>query len=319
MKKWIVRIASAVVVLVILVGVVGYLFLNSAARAAVEQGVGYATQVRTSVGGVRIGLLGGTFNMGKLELGNPTGFEADFFMRLDDTDASLRIGSLTTPTVELPTVTLSGIDLTIERKDGAENYKTILANLQRLAAKDEVDVEKEGGRQLLIRELRLENIQVTLKGYPGMNNRTLKLGDIHLADVGTGDHKVRTSQLMGIVIREIFSQMLQNPDLLPGMLVAGIGEGLQGLGQLGQVGVEVVGQVAEVASQVVGEVVDGVGQAAEGAVDAAGKAAEEAGRAVEGAVEGVGDAARGITEGLGGILGGGRRSQEPQQEPKGED
>ncbi|MCC5829190.1 MAG: hypothetical protein JJU36_07055 [Phycisphaeraceae bacterium] len=283
--KWVLRIGGAVVVVAIIGVVAGIFFINSLARAGIQQGVGYATDVQTNIGGVRLGIFGGTLSINEMQLGNPQGFDSERFLALRETDGSLKIGSLTGKTVEIPHLYLIGLDLTLERKDARENYKTILESLQRLSKKEEAEPDKEG-KQLIIRDLQIKDIHVTLRGYPGMDGKRLQLGDIVLTDVGTGEHAVRTSQLAGIVIREVFRQMLQNPDMLPGALAAGLGEGLQGLSDFGAEGARFIGDMTEAGMGAVGDAADRARRAVDDAADEAGRAVEDAGDRIRGLIPG---------------------------------
>lgn len=305
--KWIIRIVAVVVLLVIVAVVAVVVTVDSLAKSGIERSATLATGVQTNVEGVRIGLLGGTFNMTGLRLANPQtpAFDTPEFITLENTDASVTLASLRKDVIEIPKVHLDGLHLTIERKDDQENYKVILENLQQLA-KDE---PRDDGKKYVARELLVTNVQLTLAGYPGMN-KTLNLADIHMTDVGSGGNPVTRSQITGLVIREVFRQIMQNPDLLPGMLVAGLGEGLQGLGGLGEVGVQFVGDITDQAGRVVGEVTGAVGDIIGGVGGAVG---EGAGGAVQDAAEGVGDAVRGLGEGLGGLLGGQKKEEEKDE------
>lgn len=254
MNKWLKRSLYGAGGLLLLM-LIGYFSLNWIAGYAVESSAGSATGVEANVGGIDVSPFRGTFAMNRLTLDNPESqpFDSDRFMLLERTDAFFSLTSFLQSKVEIPEVRLQGLDINIERKNGVENYQLILDHLGKVSSG-----EQEGGQQYIISNLIVEDITVTFAGYPGMN-RELHLGNIHMTDVGSGEGGVSRRQVIGILIREVFRQMLRNPEMLPGMFHEGVLEGMKKLGGLGKVGVTFLGNITDGAGNVIMELGGAVG------------------------------------------------------------
>lgn len=270
---------AGIFVLLVVAATVLVLSVNSIARYGIERGAGYATGTEVVVENVKVGLLSGTFSMSGPNVSNPKdgGFDSDYFVRLATFNTSLSLGSLRKEMIEIPALHLNGLELTLERKDGAENYKVILENLQRLASEVEREPD-EDAKKFVIRDLAIRDIRVHLMGYPG-GSRTITLADIHMSDAGTGGEPVTTAHLTGMVIREVLHQVMLNPNLIPSDLTEGLGDSLHGLEKLGDVGVKFRGKVKDEAGRVIGEIPEKIEESISGAIrDLFGADKEEADR-----------------------------------------
>ena len=68
-----------------------------------------------------VGVRSGTLEIDGLKVSNPPGYQASHFLRLDEGALAVGLGSLTKETIEVPSVTLSGVDLILEKKGAAAN------------------------------------------------------------------------------------------------------------------------------------------------------------------------------------------------------
>jgi len=294
--KWIKRFVVLLVLIVVVVGAVGYVAIDKIVKTGVEQGGTYAMGVQTKLDGIHLGLMSGNLSMNGLSVANPQGFKSEHFLSLGDGSVEVTLGSLMGDTVEIPKLTLSDIDMALEKDNGKANYEVILENLAKLSGGEDQPTDDAEGKKFVVKELLITNVNVRAEVIGGVAV-PIYIPEIRLTDIGSDSDKgVLLKDLAGIVVTAIMSTVVQQAgDILPG----GIGEGLQGglaaVGDLGDFGMEVVGDVSAKAQEMVGqaaEQLDGVSEKAQ-------EAGKEAGEAVDK-----------ITEGLGGLFGGDKKKQD---------
>ena len=219
------------------------------------------------------------FKMNGLIVANPEGFESDHFLQLGEGYVDVSIGSLRQDTVELPLLTLTTINMTLEKKGGQSNYKVILDNLKRLESGEGED-KKMAGKKFNIQEVVISdiNVEVDLFDAGGDLNRVrVPIEEIRLTNVGTAG--ADTSELTDVIIKAIMAAVMANAADLPAELVNDLGGQLKGLESLADMGID---QSFDFGAQM---------------EDAAGKAVEDA-------TKGLGEEADKAVKGLGGLLGG---------------
>ena len=293
MKKKLLTIVIAVVAVLIVAGLIAAMMIDSLVRKGIEAGSTYATGVNTTLTGADVGITSGELKMTGLSLANPKGYPGDHFLKLDRGYVAVGLGSLMSDKIEVPKLELKGVDLVVQRENGKNNFDVILDNLKQLSSGEKQP--KEGGKTYVIRELLVQDIKVTISGF-GVGAQTVTLPQIKLTDVGSGGNGMQLSKVVGIVIREMLASLLKDPSKLPGVLADQLGSGLQGLGDLGQVGVEMIGNVGQEVGKQLGNVSGAAGEAA-------GKLKDEAGKKVD---EGL--------KGIGGMFGGDKKKDEDKKQ-----
>ena len=137
MKK-LIKLVAVLLVLLVLATIAVALYIDTIAKTAIERGATYALGVKTTLGSADVGLLSGTFSMGDLTVANPAGFKSPYFTHLGEGDVKVALKTLRQETVELPTLTLTNLDIHLEKKEGEANYDVILENLSRFESGDEL-------------------------------------------------------------------------------------------------------------------------------------------------------------------------------------
>jgi hypothetical protein len=300
--KKLMLVLIGVPVLLIIVAVVGLvLFIDSAAKTGIEKGATYAMGVNTTLDSASIGLFSGKFGLSGLKVANPAGYKDERFLSLGDGRVAVSLGSLTKDTIEVPTFALDTITVNLEKKDGKANYQVILDNLAKLSKGDPSSAppEQGGGKKLIINELTIRNVTVKadLLGAPGAVGAvvnqpiTIPISEIKLTNVGKDTGRgvagsgVTVSQLSSIIVQAVLAAAVENGgNLLPGDIAGELKGALGNLGDLKNVGVQVVGKAGEAAQQ--------IGKQLEGAANEAQKKLEKAG-------EELGDKLKGILPGKG--------------------
>jgi uncharacterized protein involved in outer membrane biogenesis len=299
LRKLIIGLVGGVVLLVVILVVVVVLFLDSIARHGVEAAGSYALGVPTTLRSLSIGLLSGTVKMQEFKVANAPGFATDHFLTLGDGRVTVSLTSLPGDTIKVPEITLSNIDIALEKKDGKSNYEAILANLQKLSGppSSQPPPPKEGTqKKLIIHELTIKNANVhaDLLGAPGVigaaGHVDVPIAEIRLTDIGqTGTgvagSGVTVGELSGLVVQAVLSAALAKGGL-PADFTGDLGAQLGKLGDLaGGAGKDVAKQASAAAEQIAkqaGAVGDQVGKEV-------GKQAEKLGDQLKGIIPGAGD------------------------------
>lgn len=274
--KLVLKSLVVIVFLVVLLGVGFVVYVDTLAKDAIENGATQALGVETTLGKADVGILGGTFSMGSLNVANPEGYDADSFLTLGDGSMAVSFASLRQDVVELPTLNLNDIEMSLQRKGGKANYDVILDNLE--AYEKQGEPSKGEAKRFIIRTLTIRNINVHVDLLPEAGEMTkvdIPVEEITLTDVGSDTSKgMLLSELSGVILKTIMTVVVnKGGDLLPadllndlesqlgdleGLADIGIGvlvgdEGLiKGAGQIG----EDVGKELERTGKEIGEKVD---------------------------------------------------------------
>jgi len=188
MKKVLVRLVLAVIVIVIVVAVVGYLWLDSIAKAAVEHGGTYAMGVDTTVAKVSMHPFGGQMQMHGLKVANPEGFNGPHLMETGTFDVELVPGSLLGDTVVIKKFELDGLDLYIDQQMPKSNISVIMDNLKKLGGDEPEEKEVSEGTKFKVDVITIRNVVAHVKVLVGPEV-TNKIPEIPLKNV-TGDNAV---------------------------------------------------------------------------------------------------------------------------------
>ena len=245
-----------VLLLVIVVG--GGLFaavwaIDSLAKKGIESGATYALGVPTTLGSAKVGIMGGTFAMSGLNVGNPQGFSAPHFLSLGEGAVAVSFSSLNKPTVELPTLTLSDLRVNIERRDGDANYKVILANLDKLKSGSTPSKPAKDERRFIIKELSIKNVNVKLDllgGPAALGQLTtinvpideIKLQNVGKTGTGVSGTGVTMSELASIIVQAVLGAAAdKGGGLIPADLLSDLQGRLAGLDGVKDMGLKVLG------------------------------------------------------------------------------
>lgn len=282
-KTWGIRLGIGGLLLLLMLGIGLYLSMNLLVEQAIVREGTRAAGVDVKLNDADVQLNGsGTLTGFRVMNPDKPAFDSKWLMNLNQVRTNVRIGSVFDRVVKIPTVRLDGLQITIERKNDRENYLVVLNKIRKKL--EEAGERDDSGWKFRIQNLKITGIEVTFSGFPGMN-RTLKLADIHMENVGSEENPLTLTRMTALLFKTVFSQLLTNPEMIPGSVVAGLNEGLRGLEDLGGVTVKFVGNVTDEAGNVVSEI-----------GGAAGTAVDEVGGAIEGLFGGGEKESEGETE-----------------------
>ena len=284
------KVLLGLVVVLVVAVVCVFFFINSIVKTGIEAGGKYALGVPTTVNSVSVGL--GSFGMNGLNVANPTGFNSPHFLELGDANVAVTLPSLMQDTIQVPTFSLDNLDVNLEKKNGATNYKVILDNLSKLKgdskATQSQSADQGGGKKLVISDVSLKNIKVhvNLLGDGGtvsdITKVNINLDEIKLQNVGKTDKGmtgVTVSQLSSIIVQAVLSAVAdKGGGILPADLLGDLGGQLSAIGDIKDLGLNVVGKVGSTVENAGKQVIDG---AAKGVGDAADKLQKDVGKGLK--------------------------------------
>ena len=234
--KWLLRIGLLVVLLVVVAAVAAFILIDNIATAAVQEGAAFATQTDVECESVDVSIFGASATIDNLDIKNPDGEfreKFDSFMKLGKGSAEVTAGSVMSDLIEIPSVELSNIELSlVSFDDGKKNYEVILESLKRFQG-DEPPKETEGEKQVVIRKLTISNITVNydfakdpaLGAIPARGQIVIADDEpMVLTDVGSGG--VPMSQITADIITDILIQVTANMGSQIGDHVLGLGSSL---------------------------------------------------------------------------------------------
>ena len=220
MKKFIIRLLIALVVLAIVAVIAVALFLDGAIKKGVETFGPRLTKVEIKLQSVSLSLLSGSGTVKGLVVGNPEGYKTPSAIRVGTATLSLKPKSLLSDKIVITSINVQGPEITYETDLRHDNLSKILANVQEAtrgggqepAKPKEPAQPKEPGqpkeakpaKKLEVDELVISggrvHVNVTTLGGQAA---TIALPDIHLQDLGTGPDGITPAELTKMVLEAI--------------------------------------------------------------------------------------------------------------------
>lgn len=287
MRK-LIKIVVAFVLLLIIAVAAGLFYIDSLVKAGVENGATYALGVETKLGAASVGLLSGECKLVGLNIANPDGFKSSHFVKLDESEMAVTLGSLTEDLIEAPKLLMTGLSVNLEKREGKANYEYILENLKRFESTEKADPDPDAkGKRFVIREVILKDIAVEADLLPVGGDLTrlkMVIPEIKLKNVGAEDGQgALIADVSGILIKALLIAIVEKGGgLIPGDIAGELTKGLAQLDGIGSLGIDVADAINKQVVDEVGKVVENVGKDATKAIDKVGKDVKDGvGKAVD--------------------------------------
>lgn len=218
MKKWLIRIVIAVVILLVVGLLAVGLFLDKGIKTGVETYGPQLTKVSIKLDSVSVSLLNGGGKVKGLEVGNPEGYTAPTSIKLGNAGLSLKPASLLSDKIVIKSIVVESPDIYIAGTPSKNNLTKILDNIDEATgggsgsggSKDPTATKPSGkpAKKLEVDEFVLTGLKVTY-APPGFGGQTfaLKVPDIKMTDLGTGPDGITAGDLTKRVIKELTSQI----------------------------------------------------------------------------------------------------------------
>lgn len=207
MKKLVIVLA----VIVVVAGA-GLLYvgsqLDSIVAGLIEEHGSAATKTPVRVGGVSIQLAEATGAISSLSVGNPEGFPGNA-IELGNFSLTLNPASLTSDTVVIEDVTVSGARLNIQQEGAGNNLRQLLQNLG-AASPDDGDDSAESGKKLIIDQFTLAGASASLSVPDLGENREVELPTIRLRNIGSAEGGATGSEIARQVLKPVIEEALKS-------------------------------------------------------------------------------------------------------------
>jgi uncharacterized protein involved in outer membrane biogenesis len=214
MKKLIVRLLIALVVVVVLAVAAVGLFLDGAIKKGVETFGPRLTKVEIKLNSVSLSLFSGSGTIKGLVVGNPEGYKTPSSINVGTATLALKPGSLLSDKIVIKTINVKGPEITYETDLRHNNLSQILANVQGASSSGQAEPAQpqqpgqpkpaQPARKLEVDEFVITGGKIhvnvtTLEGQAAI----IPLPDIHLQNLGTGPDGITAAELTQLVLAEI--------------------------------------------------------------------------------------------------------------------
>lgn len=214
MKKLILRILIALVVIVILAVAGLVYFLDGAIKKGVETVGPQITKVDIKLDGVSLSLLSGSGKLKGLVVGNPEGYRTPHAISVGSASLTVSPGSVFSDKVVIKSIRVEALEIYFEGGLGGDNLRKILDNVTAStgggatapAAKGDPATKKLQVDDFVITGAKL---YVSIKGTGGFA-APIPLPEIHFTNLGQGPDGITAAELTKKVFTEITASVARN-------------------------------------------------------------------------------------------------------------
>lgn len=216
--KWLKRIVVLVLLLLIVGGVVTYLYLDRVIKTQVETQTTKQLALKTELGSAGVSLFGGKLNLSELRIASPTGFNAPHMLQLGKADVQVSYKQLGNDPVRIGRIALDKPKLVIERVGGTINFKKAADLMPQRPPAKAADPNAEP-LKLIIDELNITNAEVVMRaGIPGLPEEIkIPVPSVLMKNIGTGPGSENGAAVKDVVMQVItaLAGAAGNSSLLP--------------------------------------------------------------------------------------------------------
>lgn len=211
MKKLLIRIVIALVVLVILAVLAVGLFLDGAIKKGVETVGPQIAKVDIRLDSVNLSLLSGSGKVKGLVVGNPEGYSTPNAISVGSASVSVSPGSLLSDKIVVKSIRVEAPEITFEGGLGGNNLNKIMDNVNATvggsgqpAAKETTSKESKPAKKLQVDDFLITGakVKVSLKGTGGFA-APVPIPDIHFTNLGQGPDGITAADLIQKVLGEV--------------------------------------------------------------------------------------------------------------------
>lgn len=225
MKKILVRVLIALVLILVALTATCYVMINSIVKKSVETIGPKVAGVDIKLGGIKLSPFSGKGEITGLVVGNPAGFKSPTAITIGSASVVVQPASLISDKIVVRSVIVQAPDITFETSLSGNNLKKILANVEASTAGSTSSTapgEKKAAKKIEVDDFVITggkiHVSVTLMGG---KSATIPLPEIHLTNLGTGADGMTGAELSQKVLKAIADSALK----AVGSSVTGLGKG----------------------------------------------------------------------------------------------
>lgn len=211
MGKSVKIIIGLVVVLLIVAGIlITFVIsnLDQIVERVIETEGSKVAGVPVSVASVEISLTEGQGAINGLQIGNPSGFEADHAIAVDRAALTLDLESIGADVVVLKAVVVDGANLNYEQQGKGSNLQTILDNVEAYAGDDTAGDDADGETKLIIDKFNFLNAEANVSIAALNQTRSVNIPDVRLTGIGRKSSGVTASQAAKQILKPIMQKSI---------------------------------------------------------------------------------------------------------------
>jgi hypothetical protein len=214
MKKILIRLFIASVILLILGVLAVSFFLDGAVKRGVETVGPMLTKVEVKLDSVNLSLLSGGGKLKGLIVGNPSGYKTPSAIQVGTASLALQPSSVLSSKIIVHSINLQAPEITFETDLKGNNLSKILDNLQSAmgggTSANAPATDSRASRKLQVDDFLISagkiHVNVALLGG---QSATVPLPDIHLTGLGQGPDGITVAELTKVVLQAIEKEALR--------------------------------------------------------------------------------------------------------------
>jgi hypothetical protein len=214
MKKWIIRLVIAGVVVVVVALVAVFLSLNTIVKKGVETVGPQLTKVEVKLGSASISPLSGGGKLANLFVGNPAGFKTSSAIKMGSVKVAVEIGSVLTDTIVVKEINIQSPEITFEGGLSGNNISKILDNVKAANGGDQpaaktgeaAPAAQKSQKKFIVKDMVIEGakLHASLTGLGG-KQVTLPLPPLHLQNIGSPGNGVTPGELVEQILKPLLA------------------------------------------------------------------------------------------------------------------
>ncbi len=208
MKKTLLIIGVAVLVLVLATYFGGMFFLGSALRATVNSVGPRITKSKVELAGASVSPLSGSGSLIGLAVGNPAGWSGGNALYVGRVRFGIEPRSLFHPTVVIDELTIEQPEFVYETRIISSNIGDLMKNIEQAVGSnaEATPGRKEPPRKFIVKHFRLDHGKVTVGVGPAAV--ALPIPAIDLTDLGVAEGGLTSSQLAFAVFQQVVPNII---------------------------------------------------------------------------------------------------------------
>ncbi len=215
LMKWVLRLFGLLVVLITVIAVVGFFYLETTVVREAEKIASRELGVPVNIGGMTIGWMSKSVSIQRIKVGNPDGFETPYFVEIPQVDIQVSEAILGDPLI-IDSVGVSGLTAYYEVNESGNNLRKIQQNMLKSSQSKLSKAQKTEGdsKGFVIKDLRISAAvlvpAISIAGQGGSQSIPIPL--IHLRNLGS-ESKPTTSREVVLRVMTSLTGVIQNSAL----------------------------------------------------------------------------------------------------------